>query len=544
MKINKKIKVATILAACATILAACGNNNSSSDSKKDEASFGLNTEVASMDTLKAQDSNSFDVQAAVFSGLYRLNSNDKVVPDIASGNPKLSNGNKTYTINLRHNAKWSNGTPVTAADFEYAWKRGANPKTKSNYGYILQTFLKNGQAIANGKISPDKLGVKAIGKYKLQVNLEAPTPYFKSLLTFNPYFPQNKKFVEKQGAKYATSPSTMIYNGPFKVSSYNQGASNISLTRNKDYVGPVKAHLQKINFNIIKNDTTGLNEYQAKKLDTTFISTSLVKSSKNMSGFKTVPNSMVTFLRFNQKNNSSTPFHNKALRTAIYNSLNTKQLADKVLQDGSSSLTGFIPPKFVTNPATGNDFRAEGGDLYKNNADTAKKAWATAKKQLRKDKINVQLLIDDEDWQKTTAEYIQSQLQKQLTGLTVSIRSIPQQQELANVAASKYQMVLGQWGPDYQDPNTYLATYISGNASGYNNKQFDKYIANANSKDVNDPAKRFEDFHQAEKLLVQDDNAIVPLNQQVYSILQRPNLKGITHHMVGAPFTYATAYWK
>lgn len=390
---------------------------------------------------------------------------------------KIKKNNTVYTINLRHNAKWSNGASVTADDFVYAWKRGAEPATKSNYAYILQTVLKNGEKIATGKMDADKLGVKATSKYQLQVTLEKPTPYFTSLLTFNPYFPQNRKFVTKQGKKYATSPSTMIYNGPFKLKTYSQGATSVTLTKNKKYVGSTKTKLKTLNFKVIKSTSTGLNEFTAKKLDMIFLSGNLVKNNKDKSSFKTIPNSMVTYLKFNLKNET---YQNKNFRKAVSNAINTKQLANQILADGSSTLTGFIPPKFVKNSATGKDFRSEGGDLSQPDKAKVSKFWKAAQKELGKKNITIQLLIDDEDWQKTTGEYIQSQLEKNLPGVKVSLRSLPQQQELALVAGGKFQMVLAQWGPDYQDPNTYLANFTSGHPVGFDNKTYDAYMNAAN----------------------------------------------------------------
>lgn len=541
MFMKKKIAITAMLATT-LLLAACGKQ-STSQSKK-QASFGLNTEVASLDTLKAQDPNSFDVQDALVSGLYRMNAKDQVKPDIAKGMPVKSNGNKTYTIKLRHDAKWSNGAPVTANDFVYAWKRGANPATKSNYAYIIQTIVKNGDKIATGKMKPSKLAVKALGKYQLQVTLQKPTPYFTSLLSFNPYFPQNQKFVEKQGNNYATSPKTMLSNGPFKLKSYRQGASSFSLTRNKKYVGPVKPKLNQLDFNIIKDAQTGLSQYEGKKLDMTFLTGNLVKNNQNKAGFKTIPNSMVTYLEFNFKKGANNDFRNKNLRTAIANAVNTKQLATKILQDKSSPLTGYIPPKFVKNTATGKDFRAEGGDLSVPNKNLVQENWQKALKQLGKKQITIQLLVDDEDWQKTTAQYLQSELQTQMKGLKIDIRSLPQQQELGLISQGKFQMALAQWGPDYQDPNTYLANFVTGGRTQFSDSKYDQFMSEANGKFVNDPAKRFQALHNAERQLVQTDKVIVPLNQQVYSVLQNPKLKGVQHHMVGAPFTYATAYWK
>jgi len=536
---SKKVVIAMLMAS--VLLAACGK--ATSDTKKDSASLGLNTEVASLDTLKAQDPNSFDVQATLINGLYKMKAKDKVVPDIAKGMPIKSKNNTVYTINLRHNAKWSNGASVTADDFVYAWQRGANPTTKSNYGYIIQTIVKNGNKIAAGKMAASKLGVQATSKYQLKVTLQKSTPYFTSLLTFNPYFPQNRKFVTKQGKKYATSPSTMIYNGPFKLKTYHQGATSFTLTKNKKYVGSTKAKLKNLTFKIIKSTSTGLNEFTAKKLDMTFLSGNLVKNNKSKAAFKTIDNSMVTYLEFNL-NKKNSAYTNKNFRKAVSNAINTKQLAKQILADGSSALTGYIPPKFVENSATGKDFRTEGGDLNVPDQKKVSNYWKAAQKELGKKNLSVQLLIDDEDWQKTMGEYIQSQLEKNMPGLKVTIKSLPQQQELALFAAGKFELCLAQWGPDYQDPNTYLANFTSGHAVGFDNKKYDAYMTAANGKDVNDTAKRFADLHQAENYLVKDQSALVPLNQQVYSIMQNTSLKGIQHHMVGGPFTYATAYWK
>lgn len=148
-------------------------------------------------------------------GLYRIGANNKITPGIAT-NTVVSKDKKTYTFTLRKNAKWSNGDPVTAQDFVYSWRRTIDPKTASQYAY-LYAGIKNAEQITNGKAKVDSLGIKADGKYKLTVTLDKPMAYFKILMGFAIFFPQNQHAVQDYGKDYGTTASKMVYDGPFTM---------------------------------------------------------------------------------------------------------------------------------------------------------------------------------------------------------------------------------------------------------------------------------------------------------------------------------------
>lgn len=142
---------------------------------------------------------------------------------------KKKNGGKTLIYKIREDAKWSNGTSVTAADFEYAWKKVVDPKSTAAYGPQMEEIVKNATQILNGEMDPDQLGVKALDDKTLQVDLENPVPIFKDLLTTGTFFPQNQAYIEKQGKRYALSSENLISNGPFKLENWDATKKNMGL---------------------------------------------------------------------------------------------------------------------------------------------------------------------------------------------------------------------------------------------------------------------------------------------------------------------------
>ena len=165
-------------------------------------------------------------------GLFRIK-NNHAEPGLAT-KTKVSKDGLTYTMTLRKNAKWSNGDPVTAHDFVYAWHRAVDPKNAAPGSY-LYSGIKNADAIIAGKMAPDTLGVKANGDYELVVQLEQQTPYFKLLMGDIRFFPQDQKAVEKYGSKYGASAKTTVFNGPFLLEGWTGSNLNWKFVKNKNY---------------------------------------------------------------------------------------------------------------------------------------------------------------------------------------------------------------------------------------------------------------------------------------------------------------------
>lgn len=193
------------------LLTACGQSKGASE--KLVLNWMTSAEIITMDPSKATDATSFTQMENTMEGLYQLDKDNQAKEALATKAAQSKDG-LTWTFDLRKDGKWSNGQAVTAKDFVYSWQRTVNPKTASQYSYIF-SGIKNADAIVAGKKAPSSLGVKALGKYKLQVKLDHKLPYFKLLLAFPVFFPENQTAVEKYGSKFGTSSKTTVFNGPF-----------------------------------------------------------------------------------------------------------------------------------------------------------------------------------------------------------------------------------------------------------------------------------------------------------------------------------------
>ncbi len=242
---GKRAKGTVLVLMSSLVLAACQNgsddNDQSASSTTDvdqEITVQFSAEMGSADISLATDSYSFITLNNVYEGLYRLDENNEPVIAGASEDAVISEDGLTYTVNLREDAKWSNGDPVTAADYVFSWQRTVDPATGSNYAYMLEP-VKNAAAIAEGAADKSELGIEAEGDYTVKITLDKPTPYFLSLLAFPTFFPQNEAAVTSFGDQYALTSEDAVYNGPFMLTEYDGPGTDIqwSLTKNEDLLG-------------------------------------------------------------------------------------------------------------------------------------------------------------------------------------------------------------------------------------------------------------------------------------------------------------------
>ena len=509
--------------------------------KKENESQVINlmeqTEVGSLDTIFTQDEASINVQTNVFEGLYQLDGEDNVLPGVAKELPEISEDGKTYTIALREDSKWTNGDPVTAHDFIFAWHKLVNPENQANYFFLLEGTIENGTEIINGKKDVSELGVKALDDYTLEIKLEKPVAYFTSLLTFSPFFPQNEAFVEKQGKAYGSSSETIVSNGPFVIKNWDQTSMNWDLEKNEAYHTPDDVKSEKIHYEVIKEGNTAYNLYESGELDVAVLSGDLATNNKDNPDFTAIEGSKIYYLKLNQvRNDAASIFANDNVRKAIAYGLDKQSLAEQIVADGSKEVYGFVPNHFVSNPTTGADFREDAGDLAVTNASKAKDYIEKAKKELD-GKIEIELLAKDGDKDKRIAEFIQGQLEDTLPGVTITIKTVPLQNSIELTKKGDYELAVGTWGPDYQDPTTFLNNLRTGNNSGYSNLAYDALLDAASDKYANDLEKRWETLVEAERIMVEEDAAIVPLFQESRVQLRREGLKGIDYHGFGATAT-------
>ncbi|USR71047.1 peptide ABC transporter substrate-binding protein [Lactiplantibacillus plantarum] len=531
-----------------TVLAACGKHNSqSSGNGKYASSQVLNLSYpSSLDSIDISNMSGYGSTGNIFESLYRLGKNGSITPGLAKST-KVSKDGKTYTFTIR-NAKWSDGSKITAQDFVYSWKRTVTPATKSQYAYLF-SGVKNADEIVAGKKSPSTLGVKAQGEHTFIVTLDKPITYFKKLMTYPLFGPISEKAVKKWGSKYATKAQYMLYSGPFKLTGWTGTNNSWQFVKNNQYWDKKAVHLQKINYTVNESTTTTLNLFQEKKLDLTQLASEQVKNMKSSSDYTTYPYSITAFLVYNFQDSNATikkALNNAKIRQAISLSINRKTLVKNVIGDASTVSKTFVPQDLVKDAKTGKDFADE--STVKNsssyNKALAQKLWKQGLKETGIKKLSIQLLASNDEPNKPISQYLKSALEKNLDGLTVNLSNIPSKVASSRAQSGDFDLYLSGWGADFNDPISHLQimTNNSGyNYGKYNSSTYNALVNKAQNQDANDTSARWQDMINAEKTIMKDQG-ITPLYQTVYSYLQNPKVKGIIHNTAGTQWNYKYAY--
>ena len=545
-------------------LAACGEDEKAepatpAETDKEEPAAGeeepkdeeqvlnliMGAEIPSMDSALATDSVGFDLLNNVNEGLYRLNQENVAVPAIAEGEPTISEDGLVYTFKIR-DAKWSNGDAVTAGDFEFAWKRAMNPDTASEYGpYMMGGVIKNATAISEGKADFTELGVKAVDEKTLEVTLEKPVPYFLSLMSFGTFLPQNEAYVTEKGADYATNSDNLISNGPFTLSDWDGTGLKWKLVKNDQYWDAATVKLAEINYDVVKEVPTAVNLYKTGEKDRVGLSGEYAMQYANDPDLVKELETTLFYFKFNQERNGKpTPLANVNIREAISKGYNKQDLVDVVLANGSVPANYLVPAEF-TFDESGADFREINGDMAVPNAEEAKAAWEKGLKELGVKEITLEILGGDSDVAKKMDEYFKSQLETTLPGLTIELKEVPFAVRLDLDSAQDYDIQAAGWGPDFQDPYTFMNLWLTdggNNKMSYSNPKYDELINASVGELAMDPEARWDAMAQAEKLLIEEDFAIGPIYQRGTMQLQKPYVKGIVSHSFGGDYSYKWAY--
>lgn len=542
MRKGKLFATGSVTLAAAALLAACGSSSSSSSSKPQKLAWTEAAELTTMDPSKATDRYDADQFNNVMEGLIRLSNNAKATPGMATSWKESKDG-KTWTFNLRKGAKWSNGDEVTANDFVYSWRRTVNPKTASEYAYLF-SGVKNADQIVAGKKAVNTLGIKADGKYKLTVTLERRIPYFKLLMGFYIFFPQNQKFVEKCGSKYGTAAKYVLSNGPFKMTGWTGSNLTWKLVKNNTYWDKKNVKLDQVSMSVQKTQSTSYNLYQSGKLDETNLDAQQSKQLKGTTGWTVRKFASTKYLQYNIAKDKN--LANANLRKAISLAINKKQLATTVGAANQAAVS--FTAAGITDSSTGKDFSSEvktsatqavqGYDKAK-----AKEYYKKALKELGKKSITIQLLGDDTDDAKKVTEFIQSALESTL-GMKVEVTNVPFKTRLSRVSALKFDVVATGWTADFSDPISFLDLLSKGNAYNYGKWESTTYNKNISlSKTTGSTAARWKAMVKADQALV-EDQGVTPLYYTNEATLVKTKVKGVVFNGAGAPYNFKEAYIK
>lgn len=549
MENGKKKKILIALIVIVILIAGVifwkrKNQQKTASTPAQTINLSASSEISSLDISKIDDRNSFNQVDNVDEGLFRYDKNG--VPHKALATKvKISKDQTVYTIDIRHDAKWSNGDPVTAEDFVYSWQRAVDPKTASPYTYLFSD-IKNADEINQGEKAVSQLGVKASGKYQLKIQLNKPQSYFKMVLARETLYPLDKKVVKKYGKAYGTSSKKTVYNGPFINTGWTGTNDSWKLKKNPYYWDKKVVKLQTINFQVIKQPSTAYNLYQTGKLDLMPVVGEQAKQLENNQDLVKRPLAATEYLQYNMSKVKA--LGNKNIRLGISLAINRSQLVKTILKNGSTPADGLVPAGMSKNPKTGEDFAKEAAVKNTANYDPklAKQLFAKGLKEEGLKNLQVTLLAANDDTTKQIAEYLQSVLSKNLPQLKLSVSTIPFTVMISDVDNKKYDLNLIGWSADFADPITFLQLFTSNsseNSSGWSNAEYDQAINDSNNKDANNQQARWNDLVKAAKVLA-SDQGITTLYKSNSEDLVKPHLKGVVFNGINGHYSYRTAYVK
>lgn len=545
---RKTYKLAASLSTVFLLSACSSNGDTSSTSSSSSTNDGSGdqvvhytapTELSTMDTALITDINSSNYLGHVIEGLLRIDEEGNPVPAIAADEGVISEDGLTYTYKLREDAVWSNGDPVTANDFVYAMQKLVDPDTGASYSYLAET-IKNAPEIMAGETEVSELGVTANGDHEITFTLTQPTPYFKFLLAFTAFFPQNQAFVEEQGDEYGTSSDALLANGPFTLENWDGTGLTWDLEKNDDYYAADEVSLDAVNVQVVKEPSTAVNLFEGGQTDNAHLTGEIVKQYADNENVVVQKKARTSYLEFNWDNDY---LQNEKLREALGLVINTDDLVNTVLGDGSTEIGGFLPADFVTNPTTGDDFTEETESFLSYDVKRAQELWEESKTELGVESIALSFVGDDDEKSKQLSQYIQGQIQNNLPGISIELRNVPKKNRLALADSRDFDVLLTGWGADFADAINFMDLLYSDspyNEGGYANAEYDALIDQAKTTNANDDEKRWADLQEAHTILT-DDFAFIPLYQEAETQLRNPAVEGIILNSVGVEFDLSRA---
>jgi len=438
--------------------------------------LALAQEPPQLDSTKSTDSVSIRILGHVMEGLLRYNRNNELVPGVAESYELRERG---ATFHLRPDARWSDGEPVTAQDFVFAW----------------------------------------------------PTAYFDKLVAFPTYYPVREDFYHAQGERYAADPENLLYNGPFVIDEWIHGAS-LRMEKNEDYWDAESIWLETIDHAYITNDTNAvLNLFKDEKIALAALNSETMDNALEQKWrIRSFNNGAVFYIGFNHREDR--PTRNEHLRRAMHLVFDPHEFVNRVI-----GIPGNLPGRSLfpvwlkgaekrlrlEQPAPEHDVDVQ----------AARRHLSRAREQLGVQEIPpLVLLVGDSDTAGKQAEYLQ-RLWGDTLGLEIRIDQQIFKQRLAKMTAGTYDLVGAGWGPDYDDPLTFgdlFASWNLNNRGRYENPELDRWVRVA--QNALDPHRRSHAFGEIQRILY-EDTVIIPQLESTSLYVVHPDLESITRRAVG-----------
>jgi oligopeptide transport system substrate-binding protein len=550
MKSKKLLILLSLLLVVSVFISACSSGEEPTAPEPEEPTTGEeqpsekilrtnnSSEPGSLDPALAQGTHESWILNNLFEGLMKYDATGQIVPGMAK-EYTLSEDDLTYTFTLKDDLKWSNGDPITAHDFEFAWKRALDPELAADYAFQLY-YIKGAEAYNSGEGTADDVAVKALDDKTLEVTLESPTAYFLDLCSFYTYYPVNKAVVESN-PDWAKDPSTYVSNGPFTLESWEHNAK-IKLAKNENYYDKDSIKLDGIDFDIIEDENTAWQKYEGGEYDILVTLPQAVVAQLKASNNPELNIGSEVGTYYYNLNNEKAPFNNKKVRQALAYALDRQTIVDKIAQGGQIAATGVVPPGLLDE--NGRDYRETTGHFIEYDVERAKTLLAEglAEEGMTIEDFNAQgfvLLYNTSEAHKKIAQAAQEMWRTSL-GIEIGLENVEFQVKLDREKAGDYDISRAGWIGDYSDPMTMLDLWYSTgpfNDAGYNNPEYDRLIDIA--KSTADQKVRFDAMREAEAILM-EDLPIVPVYFYTQPYAVKPYVSGVYKLPINYPtITYA-----
>lgn len=517
-----------LLLAVALVAAGCSSSSSSERGSDDPKVLVLNNggEPTSLDPPIGNDERSYSILNNTMEGLTRLAKNEPVPEPAMAERWDVSDDGLTYTFYIRENAVWTNGDPVTADDFEYSFKRLADPATASPAAHHSY-WIAGAEAFNNGEGSRDAMLVKAIDAKTLEVTLEYPVDFFLSIVAMPQLFPVHKATVESN-PNWASSVETLVSNGPFKVTEWKH-EEEIRIEKFEDYWDAANVKIDAVEFLMIADSNTAYQLYLNDELHfTSSIPSDLIEQI--IDGEETVifPRSGIEFQRFNV---TMEPFQNKNIRKAFAMAINPQDIVDYIIKGGQTVMDGYVYNEFAH--PLGGTWREQVGSLYEYNPEEARRLLALGMQEEGYTTLpKVTLSYNTSEQHHDVAQAVQHMIKDNL-GIEIELFNQEWGVFLDAQRNLEMQYSRSSFLGGYNDPINYLDNFTTGNPmnrTGWSNAEYDRLVNL--SYQESDPVKRFEYMQQAEELFM-DEAVIAPLYFYNSIFVKKDYVSGVVRHPVG-----------
>ena len=479
---------------------------------------GNNGDPESLDPHKTSTVTEANILRDLFNGLVAQDAKAELVPGAAES-WTVSEDGLTYTFKLREGAVWSDGSPVTADDFVFAWQRVVSPDTAAEYAYML-TPIVNAEAITAGTKKPEELGVKAIDASTFEVKLNATTPYFLEMLTHQATYPVSRANVEKFGADF-TKPGNMVSNGPYTLTAFTPN-DHITLTKSATFYDAANVKIDTVNFYPTEDRSAAIKRFEAGELDmnddfpTEQLADMKVKFGDQV---KIGPYLGTYYYAFKT---DKAPWDNPVLRQAISMAIDRDYLAEEVWQNTMIPAYSFVPPGITNFTASPTDY----ADMSQLDREDKARGILEGLGYTVDKPLKMEIRFNTSENHTNTAVAIQEQLKP--LGIEVSMINTDGAPHYGYLESKgDFDIARAAWIADYKDPENFLALCKTGagnNYGQYSNAEYDGLLAEAAA--TADPATRMGILQKAEQKGVAEDLCVVPLLFYSYHSVVSDSVKG------------------